>query len=173
MCVLISEATWLYCRERQHTVLIVFLWVPLIASPHCRWLTPALERSLLSQVLCVWRKNASNIKYFTEEVSPRAKATQPDHIETLYMWFYFLLFVLLNVRIYVTVITASKGWSHKMNPQGDSELKSTRQVRTILIVFFISVSMGRKAKACTRRVFESLLHSFQRTRWTWIVVMRV
>lgn len=114
------------CIESQHTILIVFLWVPLIASLHCCWLTPALELPLLSQVLCVWREKASNIKYFTEEVSPRAKATQPDHIETLSVCFYFLRFVLLNVRIYVTVITASseRGWSHKMNLQAYSELKS-------------------------------------------------
>ncbi len=114
------------CIESQHTVLIVFLWVLLIASLHYCWLTPALEWPLLSQVLCVWREKASKIKYFTEEVSPRAKAMQPDHIETLSVCFYFLRFVLLNVRIYVTVITVSSewGWSHKMNLQAYSELKS-------------------------------------------------
>lgn len=94
--------------KSQHTILIVFLWVLLIAIGHCRWLTQALERPLLSQVLRVWRaRKASSIKYFTEEVPPRAKATQPDHIETLSACLNFLRSVLLNVRIYVTVITAN------------------------------------------------------------------
>lgn len=94
--------------KSQHTILIVFLRVLLIAIGHCRWLTQSLERPLLSQVLRVWRaRKASSIKYFTEEVPSRAKATQPDHIETLSVCLNFLRTVLLNVRIYVTVITAS------------------------------------------------------------------
>lgn len=57
--------------------------------------------------LCLESEKASSIKYFTEEVPTRAKATQPDHIETLSVCLNFLRFVLLNVRIYVMVITAS------------------------------------------------------------------
>lgn len=98
----------------------------------------------MSQVLCVWREKASNIKYFTEEVSPRAKATQPDHIETLSVCFYFLRFVLLNVRIYVTVITESSkpGLKSQNEFAGLLRAEIIRQVRTISIVFFIRASRG-------------------------------
>lgn len=142
----------------------------LIASLHCHSLTLALEWPLLSQVLCVWREKASNIKYFSEEVSPRAKAAQPDHIETLSVCFYFLRFVLLNVRIYVTLITASTGWSHKINLKAESRAGIGRQVRTISIVFFTRASKGSASEACSRHLFGSLLCSFQHTRLTWIVV---
>lgn len=157
--------------ESQHTILIVFLWVLLIASLYCCWLTPALEWPLLSQVLCVWRREkASSIKYFTEEVSPRAKATQPDHIETLSVCFYFLRFVLLNVRFYVMVITASKSLNEFA---GLLRAEITRQVRTISIVFFIGASRANERKACFRHLFGSLLCSFQHKRLPWIVVIWV
>lgn len=139
----------------------------LIASLHCHSLTLALEWPLLSQVLCVWREKASNIKYFSEEVSPRAKAAQPDHIETLSVCFYFLRFVLLNVRIYLTLITASTG----LKSQNKFERAGIgRQVRTISIVFFTRASKGSASEARSRHLFGSLLCSFQHTRLTWIVV---
>jgi len=163
--------------ESQHTVLIVFLWVLLIASLCCCWLTPALEWPLLSQVLCVWKEKASNIKYFREEVSPRAKATQSDHIETLSVYFYFLRFVLLNVRIYVTA-SSKRGRSDKMNLQADSELEPAGKSEQLALFFcffcfYFRTSRDSQDKAYARHLFGSLLHIFQRTRLTWIVVIPV